>query len=213
MIIAFSFLSLLDDDYKGAIEKFNSIANHEWLHYDVMDGLFVENKTFDCNLVKEISGYNKCFNDVHLMITEVNESLEEYLNSGADQITFHYEAISNKEDISEIINKIKSYNVKVGISIKPNTPIKMLDNYLHDVDYVLVMSVEPGKGGQTFIKESLSKIEYLKKKQKENYYLIGVDGGINEETSKLVKKAGADVIVMGTFLANNLNRDTISRCK
>ena len=166
MIIAFSFLSLLDDDYKGAIEKFNSIANHEWLHYDVMDGLFVENKTFDCNLVKEISGYNKCFNDVHLMITEVNESLEEYLNSGADQITFHYEAISNKEDISEIINKIKSYNVKVGISIKPNTPIKMLDNYLHDVDYVLVMSVEPGKGGQTFIKESLSKIVYLKKKQK-----------------------------------------------
>lgn len=213
MIIAFSFLSLLNDDYKSAINVFNNISDKNWLHYDVMDGRFVSNKTFDSGLVKEISSYNNCFNDVHLMINNVNNYINDYINAGADQLTFHYESVDDKKEISDIINKIKSHNIKVGVSIKPNTPIEVLDEYLSMLDYILIMSVEPGKGGQKFIEKSLDKIRYLKKEQAKYNYLIGVDGGINESTSKLVKKAGADVIVMGTYLANNLNRETINKCK
>ena len=213
MIIAFSFLSLLNDDYKKAIQEFNNITNKEWLHYDVMDGDFVCNKTFDASLVKEISLYNQSFNDVHLMITDVDDNIDKYIDAGADQITFHYEAIVNSKEIINIINKIKIRGIKVGISIKPDTPIEAIDEYLSMLDYILIMSVEPGKGGQKFIQESLLKIEYLSKKKKDYHYLIGVDGGINDETSKLVKKAGADVIVVGTYLANNLTTDTIKKCK
>jgi len=211
MIIAFSFLSLLNDDYKSAIMKFNELTN-DWIHFDVMDGEFVANKTFNHESVEEINKYNKLFSDVHLMINNPDIVISDYSKLGVNQLTFHYESI-NKEDIFNIIKKIKENNMKVGISIKPNTDVKVLDNYLSYLDYILIMSVEPGKGGQKFIDTSLDKIRYLKEKQVNYNYLIGVDGGINEETSKLVKEAGVDVIIVGSYLANNLNKETIDKLK
>ena len=114
MIIAFSFLSLLNDDYKKAIQEFNNITNKEWLHYDVMDGDFVCNKTFDASLVKEISLYNQSFNDVHLMITDVDDNIDKYIDAGADQITFHYEAIVNSK---EIIIKVLNNSIPSAIQV------------------------------------------------------------------------------------------------
>ena len=212
MVIAFSFLSLLNDDYKNAIKKFNSLDKDNWLHYDVMDGHFVSNCTFDQDLVKEINTYNHLFSDVHLMIENPESVVKEYAKVQVDQLTFHYEAVS-KDKINDIISLIKSQNIKVGMSVKPNTDICLLDEYLPYLDYILVMSVEPGKGGQKFMEKSLDHIKYLKNKQDDYHYLIGVDGGINLDTAKLVKQAGADVIVVGTYLANNLNIETINHLK
>lgn len=213
MKIAFSFLSLLDKDYVASIKQFNELTdNNDWIHYDVMDGEFVESVTYDYNLVTTVSNISNSFNDVHLMTNNPIANIKEYAQSKAHQITFHYESVNDNEIINTI-DEIKKYNVKVGISIKPDTDIKVLDDYLPYLDNILIMSVEPGKGGQKFLDSSLDKIRYLKKKQKNYHYLISVDGGINDSTSKLVKAAGADVIIVGTYLANNLNEETIIKLK
>ena len=212
MIIAFSFLSLLNEDYKKSIIKFNDLDKSGWLHFDVMDGNFVTNKTFDFELVKDINSYNKLFSDVHLMVTNPEEVIENYNYIGVNQLTFHYEAVK-EENISKIIDRIKNCGMKVGVSIKPSTNVRVLDKYLSLLDYILIMSVEPGKGGQQFIDSSLEKIKYLKDMQINNHYLIGVDGGINNHTSMLVKDAGADVIVVGSYLSKNLNTETINNIK
>jgi len=208
MIIAFSFLSLLDENYKDAILEFNNISSGDWLHFDVMDGEFVTNMTFDYNLVKEINEYNKLYSDVHLMTKDPINEIKEYASGGANSITFHYEAIK-REEIMTLINEVRTYDMKVGISIKPNTDVKVLDEFLPYLDNILIMSVEPGRGGQKFMESSLEKIAYLKEKQHSYHYLISVDGGINVETAKLVKEKGADVVIVGSYLANNLNKKTM----
>lgn len=208
MIIAFSFLSLLNDDYKEALLTYNSLTHTDWVHFDVMDGNFVVNSTFDYNLIKEINTFNKLYSDVHLMTNNPLDDIKQYADAGAKSITFHYEAV-NKEDIMLIINEIRTYDIKVGISIKPNTDVHVLDEYLPYIDNILIMSVEPGKGGQKFIESSLDKVRYLKELQAQYHYLISIDGGINDETSKLAKDAGVDVIIVGTYLANNLNKKTM----
>lgn len=202
MIVSLSILNIEKECRKEKIKQFMEVENN-WIHFDVMDGKFVENKTFAYEVVKEISEYCNFFKDVHLMTYMPDENIKEYKESGANQITFHYESV-NKENILSIINKIKDLNMKVGISVKPNTHISEIEKFLPYLDLVLVMSVEPGKGGQKFMNESLEKIKWLKEKQKDNHYLISVDGGINYETSKLVKNAGADVIVVGTYLTKNV---------
>lgn len=213
MKIAFSFLSMLDEDYLTSIKKFNELTNdNDWIHYDVMDGEFVENTTYDYNLVREVSNVSNSFNDVHLMVNNPLKNIKDYVDVGANQITFHYESVDSKE-IIDIINEIKKYNIKVGISIKPNTDIEVLDEYLPYLDNILIMSVEPGRGGQKFLDNSLDKIRYLKRQQNKYHYLISVDGGINDNTSKLVKEAGADVVIVGTYLANNLDKETIEKLK
>lgn len=212
MIIAFSFLSLLDKDYHASVKLFNKIGNKEWLHYDVMDGNFVSNSTYDYHLVSEVNKYNKLYSDVHLMTINPSQFVEEYAKAGTNQLTFHYESV-DEDDIIPLINRIKSYNMKVGISIKPNTDIKLLDNYLELIDYVLVMSVEPGKGGQEFLFSSLDKIKYLNELKNKNNFIIGVDGGINDNNISLVKEAGADVVIVGSYLANNINIETINKIK
>ena len=208
MIISFSFLSLLKDDYKKAIIEFNKLSNNDWLHFDVMDGKFVSNTTFDFNLVKEIEKYNKCYCDVHLMIDNPLEYIDKYKDAGTDLLTFHYESV-DKSKIIEIIKSIKKHGMRAGISIKPNTDIRVLDEYLPYLDYILIMSVEPGRGGQKFLESSLDKISYLNSLKSKYNYLIGVDGGINDITSKLVKESGCDVVIVGSYLANNLNEETI----
>ena len=198
MIVSLSILNIEKEDREKKIKDFMKIRNN-WIHFDVMDGEFVENTTFSFEVVKEISGYCNMFKDVHLMTYNPNEYLEEYKRAGADQVTFHYESV-NKEQIISIIDKIKQNGMKVGLSVKPSTEIEEIEEYLGCLDLILVMSVEPGKGGQKFMEGSIDKIKWLKEKQPNNHYLISVDGGINNETSKLVKDAGADVIVVGTYL-------------
>ena len=198
MIVALSILNIPVEDRHSKINEFMQVENN-WIHFDVMDGEFVENKTFKYEVVKDVGTYCNFFKDVHLMTYNPREFIKQYKEAGSDQITFHYESVDETE-IIPIIEEIKSSGMKAGISIKPSTDVKKIDKYLPLLDLVLVMSVEPGKGGQKFMEDSLSKIEYLAKRQDNNHYLISVDGGINNETSKLVKEAGANVIVVGTYL-------------
>ena len=169
-----------------------------------MDGKFVLNTTYDANEVEKINKQTNAILDTHLMINTPETEIMSYILAGSDIITFHYEACKN---IKETIKLIKDHGIKCGISVKPNTNINVLDPYLKDLDLVLVMSVEPGFGGQKFMPSALDKIKYLKDiKDKHNFhYLIEVDGGINVVTAKLVKDAGCDVIVVGTYLMNSEN--------
>ena len=198
MILSPSILNVEDNkkiEYIQKLEK-NGV---KFLHLDIMDGKFVENKTFDYQYVKELRKHSNMIFDTHLMIMNPEQLIEEYIDSGSDYITFHIEA-TNK--VLDIIEKIKRCNKKVGISIKPNTSVSSILEYLPFIDLVLVMSVEPGKGGQSFMNNSLPKIKELKElKEVNNYkYLIEVDGGINNETALLVKEAGVDSIVVGSYL-------------
>lgn len=201
MIVSLSILNIEKENRFSKINDFMKVKGN-WIHFDVMDGKFVENKTFAYEVVHEINEYSDFFKDVHLMTYQPNEYLNEYKLAGSDQITFHYESIK-EEDIKNIIEEVKSLNMKVGLSVKPSTNIECIEKYLPYLDLVLVMSVEPGKGGQKFMEESLDKIKWLYERKKDNHYLISVDGGINNETCKLVKQAGADVIVVGTYLTKH----------
>ena len=201
MIISLSILNIEKENRKTKIEQFSSYSSDNWIHFDVMDGKFVENKTFAYEVVNEVGKYCSLFKDVHLMTYEPEKYLKEYKKAGTDQITFHYESV-DKNNILNIINKIKSYDMKVGMSIKPNTRVEEIEEYLPHLDLVLVMSVEPGKGGQKYLENSTEKIKRLKEKQKDNHYLISVDGGINDITSKIVKQAGADIVVVGSYITN-----------
>ncbi|PKK95482.1 MAG: ribulose-phosphate 3-epimerase [Tenericutes bacterium HGW-Tenericutes-5] len=205
MILSPSFLSC---DFKNLKEEIISVKKARWLHFDVMDGLFVTNTTYNHEMVKTIKAFSEQFFDVHLMIETPEKYYNDYIEAGADLITFHYEAV---QDIFGLIKNIKDKNVLVGISIKPDTDVRVLDKYLPDLDLILIMSVEPGKGGQKFIPESIDKIKYLAEKRRIfNYkYLIEVDGGINLETAKTVKDAGCDVIVVGSFIFNQENRNDL----
>lgn len=205
MICSPSFLS---SDFTKLKDEIISVNNAKWLHFDVMDGKFVSNKTYDHLMVKEVKEYSNQFFDVHLMIEEPEQYIDEYVKAGADLITFHYEATNNPLDLIRVIKKTGK---KAGISIKPETNIEVLDYLLKELDLILIMSVEPGKGGQKFLPNSIDKISYLNKKRLENKYdyLIEVDGGINFETAKTVRESGCDVIVVGSFLFNRKDRKTL----
>lgn len=203
MICSPSFLS---SDFNRLKEEILSINQAKWLHFDVMDGKFVDNQTYDYTLVKEVKQYSNQFFDVHLMIENPENNFINYISAGADLITFHYEATN---DPLSLIKLIKEKGVLAGVSIKPNTKVEVLNDLLPHLDLILIMSVEPGKGGQEFISDSLNKIDYLHQKRLDyNYrYSIEVDGGINLETAKRVKNAGCDVIVVGSFIFKTSNRN------
>jgi len=198
-ILACNF-SELASDIKKVSDKV------EYLHIDVMDGIFVPNISFGVPIINSIRPLFSNIFDVHLMITDPIKYVEVFSKAGADIITFHVESNSNTMDT---INLIHKQNVLAGISVKPNTSISSIVEYLEFVDLVLVMSVEPGFGGQSFMKESLEKISLLKElREKNNYnYEIEVDGGINDKTAPLVKNAGVDVIVAGSYVFKNKNID------
>lgn len=205
MICSPSFLSC---DFSKLESEIKSISEAKWLHFDVMDGKFVPNTTYDFHMLKLIKQISDQYFDCHLMIEKPEKIYEKYILAGADLLTFHYEA--TKQPVA-LMKAIKSKKIKVGISIKPDTDVSVLDALLPDLDLILIMSVEPGKGGQKFLSNSLDKIKYLSEKRKKyNYdYLIEVDGGINFETAKLVKEAGCDVIVVGSFIFNSNNRNDL----
>ncbi len=179
------------------------------IHVDVMDGHFVPNLTIGPPVIKNLRKFTKLPFDVHLMISPVHEYIENYANAGADIITIHPEATEN---LKESINLIKKFGKKVGVSLNPKTEIKTLVDEIENIDLVLVMSVNPGFGGQKFMPEVLDKIRELKKiKDKGQYnFNIEVDGGINFSNSKMVLEAGADILVSGTtiFKENNGNIKT-----
>lgn len=196
MIVSPSILSMDFSKTEEEINKLNQ-TDAEFIHLDVMDGHFVSNKTFDEQFIKTIKS-NKIF-DVHLMIKEPLKELHKYVPY-TKYLTFHYEA-ETKEDILEYLKNQKD-DCLIGLSIKPGTDVHVLDEFLPYLDLVLVMSVEPGKGGQKFMNSALSKIEYLvsEKKKKGYKYLVEVDGGINEQTAKLVKGVGCEVVVAGSYV-------------
>lgn len=201
--------SILSADFSSLYDEIKSLKEDgaSYLHFDVMDGHFVNNISFGSYVLNCISKKVDLIKDVHLMITDPLKYYLDFVKAGADLITFHYEAIK-EEEILLLINKIKENNVKVGISIKPNTDVKKVEPYLSFVDLILIMSVEPGFGGQEFIESSLEKINYLDKKRKENNFLykIEVDGGINNLTAPKVIENGADILVSGSYIFKSKDR-------
>lgn len=199
--IAPSLLSADKNALGKEIKKIEKLGA-EYCHFDIMDGVFVPNKNFSPEIVKKYSKTHKMVNDVHIMVADPKKETPLYIKAGADIVTFHYEAVCCPSCVSKIADMCHKANVKVGISIKPKTKVKEIIELLPLVDLVLVMSVEPGKGGQKFINNALGKIRKLRKvidKNKLNC-LIEVDGGINEVTGKKCRKAGADILVAGSYL-------------
>lgn len=203
-IISPSILSLDFTQLNTQMEAVNA-SQAQWLHYDVMDGHFVPNLTFGPDILKAFRKLTDCELDVHLMITDPETYAPVFIKAGAQWLTFHYEAMENAEACRKLAKQLRQWGVKPGISIKPKTPVEVLKDLWQDFDLVLVMSVEPGFGGQQFDPSALEKIAQLRAwAQAENADLrIEVDGGINAETGKLCKQAGADVLVAGSYIFKN----------
>lgn len=196
MKISASFLTI------GNIENVNKLVDCDidYLHLDIMDGMFVNNKNEVINI------NNKKPLDVHLMVNDVYKYIDIYKNLNPQFITFHYEAVT---DVLEVVNYIKKFNIKVGLSIKPSTKVEEIIPYLPYLDLILVMSVEPGQGGQSFIMDTVDKIKKLK--ELKGNYLIEVDGGINDNTINLV--SDADIIVVGSYITSGDYEERIRNLK
>lgn len=207
--------SILSADFNNLEKelKLMEASGAEWIHFDVMDGHFVPNISFGMPVLKSIANTTNLFNDVHIMIDDPLTYGPQFVKDGADLVTFHYEAVKENE-ILNVINAIRSSGGKVGLSIKPKTSVNNILKYLDKVDLILVMSVEPGFGGQSFINESIDKIKQLRKYIDDNHLntLIEVDGGINEVTAKISREAGVDVLVAGSYLFNKTDTKQRINC-
>ena len=176
----------------------------EYIHFDVMDGDFVPNLTFGPQFISDLRLKTKKIFDVHLMIHRVDKFLDDYIKAGSNIITFHYEI---DENINHIIDRIKKENIKAGIAIKPNTSWEKIKKYLHLVDQVIIMTVEPGFGGQSFLTDQVEKIKNISHYIKKNNLKVDVeiDGGVNYDTGKLSIDSGANILVAGSFLFKQSN--------
>jgi ribulose-phosphate 3-epimerase len=199
--------SLLSADFAVLKNEITSVeqGGADWLHLDVMDGHFVPNITFGPLIVEAIKKVSRLPLDVHLMITDPLKYAPEFAKAGADYITIHTEVIG---DLAAAVEQIKKLNVKVGLSVNPETPLDKALPVIGDIDLFLVMSVHPGFGGQKFMPQVLEKVRELKKQKAEGRTaaVISIDGGINPETSSLAREAGAEVLVAGAAIFKHQDR-------
>ncbi len=174
----------------------------DMLHCDVMDGKFVEKQTFDYSLIKSINASSLIMLDVHLMTAEPEATLEKYIKAGANILTVHYEAFSNKAQLIKAMQLIKSKNCLAGLSFKPETTVKEISNFLYYADIVLVMGVQPGASGQSMLPQTFDKVKSLANFRQANKltFKIEVDGGVNEQNAKLLSEMGADILVSGSYV-------------
>lgn len=212
--------SILTVEKENAIKTFYDleVAGTDYYHIDIMDGKFVEKNTEEMmyeysNIIKQISNLPL---DVHLMVEDVKGNIDRYIPLGPSIITFHYEACKDDEEIVKYINYIKENNIKPAISIKPGTSIDKIKKFLPMLHMVLIMTVEPGKGGQKLIPETVEKTKELKRYLEENNLdtYIEVDGGVNKETIDMVKEAGIDIAVAGSAIISAEDfKEVIDRLK
>lgn len=198
--------SILSADFANLERDIKSVekCGADWIHVDVMDGHFVPNITIGVPVVKSIKKVTHLPLDVHLMIESPDFYAQPFIDAGADILTFHYEALDSGERIQQLINKIKSGSVKAGISIKPKTKPEVLLPFLNSVDMVLIMTVEPGFGGQKFMSECAEKIKFIKDNSPKNL-IIQVDGGIDNNTAKICTSLGANSLVAGSYIYKSDN--------
>mgnify|MGYP004499864203 FL=1 len=203
--------SILSVEKEGCIQKFYDIecAGTNYFHIDVMDGKFVKNNTV--KIMEEYTNYIKQISntkiDVHLMVEDVDKFVKEYADMEVDSITFHIESVKDQKEVLNIIKYIKDKNIRVGLSIKPETENEEIYEYLPYIHKVLVMSVEPGEGGQKFKEETIEKVRNLSNYIEKNRYDVDieVDGGINSENAYKLKEMGANILVAGTYIINSQN--------
>jgi len=207
IIVSPSILSADLADLKTDIRRLEE-SGADRIHFDVMDGVFVNNISFGIPVLKSVKNITDMFIDVHFMIIDPMKYVDAFVDAGADMITFHTES---DVDIKATIEKIHSRGIKAGLTVRPNTPIEVVYEYLPFIENVLVMSVEPGFGGQGFIRETMEKVSAVKKVIIENSYncLVQVDGGINDVTAKIAIEAGADDLVSGTYLFKSDDMKTV----
>lgn len=207
LIIAPSLLAADFSDLKNEIEKVEK-AGAEYLHLDVMDGAFVPNISFGAPVISSIRKHSNLVFDVHLMVENPDRFIKDFVDAGSDIITVHAEATKH---LNRTVQLIKSYGKKVGISLNPSTPLEMIKHELKNIDMVLIMTVNPGFGGQAFIENMTDKIKELR--ALDTNIDIEVDGGINAETGKKVKEAGANVLVAGSYIFNGNYEEKIKSLK
>ena len=195
-LLSADFLHLSKD-----IEMVNR-SQADWFHLDIMDGVFVPNISYGLPVVSQIKKIATIPLDVHLMIVQPERYVEAFHKAGADILTVHYETCTH---LHRTIQQIKSQGMKAGVSLNPHTPVSLLEDVIEDIDVVLLMSVNPGFGGQSFIEQTINKVDKLKKliMESNSHTLIEIDGGVNFETGKRLVNAGADALVAGSFVFNS----------